>query len=309
MQTISIINYKGGVGKTSIAANLAVGFANKGYRVLVIDLDPQASLTFSFMKIVEWETKYRDKQTIKNWYDAYLNKKKVALETVFIKDIAVNEFIKENPITLISSHIDLFKIEIELAQKLVSKSGGKRGQARNKLEVLYVLAKELNAVYRQFDVVILDCPPSFEMLTQSAVIASDYYLVPTRLDYLSSIGGHTLNGHIEELIEMFNERNNQFTFNYPTIKIELLGTVMTMIQTKKEELIKINEQYKKEFMNEEFKGFETKIRFNQTVMGEENQIPIILRTTTNNQENELANEFQDLLREVEVRMGVRNGCK
>ena len=66
MAVISVVNYKGGVGKTSIVANLAVGLATKGHRVLVVDLDPQASLTFSFIPVEQWGTRYRENHTIKN---------------------------------------------------------------------------------------------------------------------------------------------------------------------------------------------------------------------------------------------------
>ena len=55
MKVVSIINYKGGVGKTTITSNLAAGLATKGYKVLAIDLDPQSNLTLSFMKIEDWK--------------------------------------------------------------------------------------------------------------------------------------------------------------------------------------------------------------------------------------------------------------
>ena len=55
MKVVSIINYKGGVGKTTITSNIAAGLANKGYKVLAIDLDPQSNLTFSFLDIDDWK--------------------------------------------------------------------------------------------------------------------------------------------------------------------------------------------------------------------------------------------------------------
>lgn len=300
MQTISVINYKGGVGKTSIVANLAAGFAQKGYKVLVIDLDPQASLTFSFINVREWERKYKDNCTIKNWYDAYLNQKRMLLESIFIRDLEVNKQIEQS-ITLVSSHTDLFKVEIELAQRLIGKN--KRMQAKNKLEVLDLLAKEIQGLQKVFDIVLLDCPPSFEIFTQSAVVASDYYLVPTRLDYLSELGGMTLNGHIEKLLEEMNGQISLFNLLYHPIKVVFLGTIATMVQTKNAELIGINKQYSNSIKGNKLKCFATTIRFNQTAMGEEHRIPIILRKGLDSSEKKLAEEFQALLDEVIQRMG------
>ena len=68
MKVVSIINYKGGVGKTTITSNLAAGLATKGYKVLAIDLDPQSNLTFSFVGIDDWKEKYSEKKTIRNWF-------------------------------------------------------------------------------------------------------------------------------------------------------------------------------------------------------------------------------------------------
>ena len=73
MKVISVVNYKGGVGKTTFVANIATNLAKRGKKVLLIDLDPQGSLTFSFIKVDEWANKYGETRTIKNWFDDRLN--------------------------------------------------------------------------------------------------------------------------------------------------------------------------------------------------------------------------------------------
>jgi chromosome partitioning protein len=73
MEIVSVINYKRGVGKTTITANLAAEFAFRGLKVLALDLNPQASLTFSFVGVDEWRSKFEQGHTIKNWYDAFID--------------------------------------------------------------------------------------------------------------------------------------------------------------------------------------------------------------------------------------------
>ena len=72
MKTVSVINFKGGVGKTTVVANIAAELGYRGYQVLLVDLDPQASLTFSFLDVDVWQQNYANERTIRNWYDAYI---------------------------------------------------------------------------------------------------------------------------------------------------------------------------------------------------------------------------------------------
>jgi chromosome partitioning protein len=74
VKVISVINYKGGVGKTTVTANLGAVLAYRGYSVLLIDLDHQASLTFSFFSPEVWAGELAEKRTIKQWFEEYLAK-------------------------------------------------------------------------------------------------------------------------------------------------------------------------------------------------------------------------------------------
>src|SRR5205814_5729609 len=68
---VSIINYKGGVGKTTLTANIGAELARRGRRVLLVDLDPQASLSFSFYRPVEWVEQLAESRTVLQWFASY----------------------------------------------------------------------------------------------------------------------------------------------------------------------------------------------------------------------------------------------
>jgi chromosome partitioning protein len=120
MTVISIINYKGGVGKTTITANLAAEMAFRGQRILAIDLDPQASLTFSFFSVDEWRANFEASRTIKNWYDAFIDKDAdLNLASLIGHPSKANISSSSGRLDLICSHLALINVDLELATRLV----------------------------------------------------------------------------------------------------------------------------------------------------------------------------------------------
>jgi chromosome partitioning protein len=187
VRIVSVMNYKGGVGKTTLTVNLAAEIANRGNRVLVIDLDPQTNLTFSFYGVEEWTAEYRDTRTIKRWYDGELPGQDVRLEELVLTPERVNDIVKGNngQLDLISSHLGLIDIDLRLAAHL---GGGTTiDVAKSKFLRLHgcLSAALRSPAFRDYDLVLIDCPPNFGIVTKTAIVASDFILVPAKADYLS----------------------------------------------------------------------------------------------------------------------------
>ncbi len=149
--TISLLNHKGGVGKTTSAVNIGAGLAQLGKRVLLVDLDPQANLTLSFGVP-------RQKSTI---YEVMRGE----LELAPYK-------IKEN-LDIIISTLDLSGIEMEL-----SNEAGRE----------YILREIFDTVSDNYDFIVLDCPPSLGLLTLNALTCSDYVIIPLQTEFLALQG-------------------------------------------------------------------------------------------------------------------------
>lgn len=301
LKVIAVANYKGGVGKTTLVANIATELAIKGSKVLIIDLDPQASLTFSFIHIDEWETKYKDDKTIKNWFDNTLNNNNSELDDYIITDLKVNKNIKDisteaEEISLISSHIGLFNVQLELAKNL--KDGYGRKVINSRLKTLTMLSKGLEKLQDKFDIVLIDCQPSFDLITQNALVASNAYFIPTKLDYLSTLGVDTLNMHIKDLITELNKGIKKYSIRgYGNIETKPLGTVGTMVQHRNG-LIAINQQHYDNLKRGSIKVFKTTIRLNQTAFDSETLIPVV----ATNANSDVVQEMKELTKEFMKRL-------
>jgi len=230
---ISVINYKGGVGKTTLTANIGAELAHRGRRVLLIDLDPQASLTFSFYRARDWERELADERTILQWFGTVLEDgTPEPLQKYVATPPQVNAVIaKSGPgrLDLIASHLGLIDVDLDFAAGL----GGSRFQhgSPHYLPLHRSLASALaDPYFDTYDVVLVDCAPNFTMVTRTAIVASRHLLVPARPDYLSTLGIDYLRRKLSELITEFNKVAGASGHGIPPINPTVLGVVFTMIQ-------------------------------------------------------------------------------
>ena len=157
-KVIAIAIQKGGVGKTTTAINLSACVAEKGKKVLVIDIDPQGNTTTGFGI---------EKNELQNTiYELMLGE-------VSVKECIIPNVIENLPLSLIPSNINLAAAEIELID-----------QDRKE----YVLKNELDWIKDQYDYIFIDCPPSLSMLTINAMTAADSILVPIQCEYYAMEG-------------------------------------------------------------------------------------------------------------------------
>ena len=280
MITVSVINYKGGVGKTTITANLAAELAWQGYNVLLIDLDPQASLTFSFFPVEQWERNYADNRTIRNWYDAYIDEdQSLELSSLIVNLNGINQ-ITGSSVDIICSHLSLINVDLELATKLASASP--RQSRNNFLRLHSRLFDGLRseAIQEKYDFVLIDCPPNFNIATKTAIVASYKILVPTIPDQLSILGIGELQRHINELVRDFNEyANQQIAPMYDTIDPSIMGIICTMVQIYDAGPISAQASFIARLRGMGLPVFDTYIRRNNTLYGNAPQlgVPVVLQ--------------------------------
>ena len=178
---ISCVNLKGGVGKTTLAVNMAAYFGRRGKRTLLIDLDPQTNATFSCIDIEKWKSHAAARGTVADLLGARKHTSAQPL-TKSAQDVTVRSVFSN--VDLIPSHLDLFTIDLDMA-------GATARETR--------LKKALQAVDKNYDLIICDCPPNLTIPTQNALAASSHFVVPISADFLSSLGVGILLSRIKEL--------------------------------------------------------------------------------------------------------------
>jgi chromosome partitioning protein len=248
MKIISVINHKGGVGKTTVTANLGATLAYRGYNVLLVDLDPQASLTFSFFSPAVWAAELAEKRTIKQWFEEFLaRQRRINLADLILPLGEANEYLmlSGGKLDLIASHLRLIDVDLDLAARLAKNS--RIQPAERYLDVYSLLTDGLaDRSLQDYDIVLIDCPPNLNIVTRTAVIASDYLLVPSRADYLSTLGIHYLIEKVGELVQEYNGYVRTLLYQkraVAEVHPRVLGVVFTMVQMYGGKPIRTNQDF------------------------------------------------------------------
>lgn len=309
MQIVSVINYKGGVGKTTVTSNLAAELAHRGKKVLILDMDAQASLTFSFVTPDFWDTALKETRTIKNWFDCISQgEPTMPLSDLRVRPELVNSHLnrisKNGCLDIISSHLGLINVDLELATLLggasPSQTQKKYLKVHGKLrEELLLLGREMN-----YDLVLIDCPPNFNIVTKNALIASDKILIPAKPDYLSTLGIDYLQKSVDDLINDFNWYADKDE-EYERVNPEIMGVVFTMIQINSGKPIAAQRQYISQTKRLKVPTFTTTFRENKTIFADapRNSFPVVLNAYSNLTHSEIVSEIEDFVDEFITRLG------
>jgi chromosome partitioning protein len=215
MSVISLSIQKGGSGKTTTAVNLAAALLRKGYSVLVIDSDPQANLTYALGVSDDLPT---------NLYSEY--KKEIVGQKANLKESIV---VTRCGIHLIPSSIDLANAEMELVSKF-----SREQTLRNRM---------LKPVVNDYDFILIDCPPSFGMLTVNALVASDYILIPLQGEFLPQKG-------VESFLKLLGTMKEILG-----IRPELAGFLLTKYSPRKKLNVEVRGWLEQNFHDKLFKTF------------------------------------------------------
>lgn len=302
MRVVAVMNYKGGVGKTTLTANLGAVAASRGWRVLLIDLDPQTNLTFSFFSVDDWQDRIKDYRTIKRWYDGEMPGRDVSLADLVVTPERVNRVLgsTDGRLDLISSHLGLIDIDLELAARL----GGTTtldGSKRKFLDLHGCLRRALaDKQLDEYDLVLIDCAPNFGLVTKTAIVASEQILVPAKADYLSTLGLDYLVGNCQALVRQFNDYvdHKRNTEEHRPIDPQFLGVVFTMVQIYSQQVTGPQHVYIEEVReNSHVRVLENTVRNNSRIFGGagESGVPAMLRTS---KKDEIVQEFDELVDEV-----------
>lgn len=292
---VSVINYKGGVGKTTLTANIGAELAARDHCVLLVDLDPQASLTFSLFKVEEWEAQLAPDRTILQWYRSFAFGGPAApLQDFVVTPPAVNEALQPGGgrLDLLASHLGLIEMDLDLAASL----GGARFQRSNPrfVPVHRMLGEALaGEPFAGYDTVLIDCPPNFNLVTRTALVASDDVLVPARLDVMSTLGIDYLRARLSSLVDSYNG-----VAELP-INPEIVGVVYTMIQPTSAGMLAAQRSVKERMAALEIPEFQQTIRENKRAFIEagDRSVPVVLATETTSAMENLRYELQQLTSE------------
>ena len=203
---LAFINYKGGVAKTTSAYHIGCWLAGpKEKRVLLIDIDPQTNLTFLCASVDDWKKRKQSTGTILHMYKRYVGGKPIDTKKyIWREPIRLRDRRRHPRVHLIPCDIDLIGEDVATGGIIgVYPSMAKlKEQAVSVLRDRQFLCRVVDEVGSEYDYIIIDCPPNLYLMTQNALLASDYYIVTAIPDHLSTIGLNTLYRKVREMNRM-----------------------------------------------------------------------------------------------------------
>ncbi len=218
---IATANMKGGVGKTTLSVNLATSLAkDHGKRVLVFDLDTQISATLSLMSPTVFAKQRKGKRTLRELIAQ-------VIQPDYQSKISIHDAIFSGICNI--KQLDLLPGDIELYDEfVVSEMLHEKAFEVDKLDFEIVwnrfertlISKILQPILDNYDFIILDCAPGYNLMTRSALAASDFYILPAKSEPLSIVGIQLIERRIAKLKESHASECD--------LDIKLLGIVFTM---------------------------------------------------------------------------------
>lgn len=253
-KVISIINMKGGVGKTTLSIGIADYLADYGKKILLIDADPQFNATQALIDCY----KNRDFESEENYYNSEVLHNHKTIYRLFKPQTDVmhsyNTPEAKELIIKLNDNLDILcgDLNLVLVNKVSDHTFVRR--IRNFIDD--------NNLKDTYDFIIIDCPPTLTIYTDSALMASDYYLIPNRIDRYSIVGIDSLQKAVTNLIK--EER----------INLKCIGLVYTMVNrnSSKQESLRVAFESKKAVNDIEIFAAKTSIT-NNVQYGKSGSLP------------------------------------
>lgn len=278
---LCVINMKGGVGKTTVAVNLGWTAASAGLKCLVVDLDPQFNASVYLMG--------------EGAYQNYITAGGLTIFDIFEEHTPMRDPQRAKPsgdnviYTSIgqayrySGQIHVIPSQLELAMTLKNPAGKS-----------HLLSTFLNQYASDYDLVIIDPPPTDSMATDAAYLATNYVLVPVRPEFLSSIG-----------FPLLAQSVRSFKQQYPNHSLDVIGVFLSNVRQDRPEYTRTKEATTSFAASQEWSFLPHEIRFSDSYPRGSREGTSIL--TTDYARHYVQTEFVNLAREVFERMSLRRG--